>query len=128
MTRETLMMAAVLAFSIITSAHPVKAQCAPLTLTANGSSSLPVSPGSRVTFAGVLSNCATQAANVSPSFAITSNGTTLTTDTVTYVLAARENHPFRVAFEERFWCNELGTYALALDGRKRPCRAKTTRL
>ena len=94
MTRETLMMAAVLAFSIITSAHPVKAQCAPLTLTANGSSSLPVSPGSRVTFAGVLSNCATQAANVSPSFAITSNGTTLTTDTVTYV-----NHPFRVAFE-----------------------------
>jgi len=98
-TRETLMMAAVLAFSIITSAHPVKAQCAPLTLTANGSSSLSVSPGSRVTFAGVLSNCATQAANVSPSFAITSNGTTLTTDTVTYVLAARENHPFRVAFE-----------------------------
>src|SRR5437588_7065824 len=89
------MMAAVLAFSIITSAHPVKAQCAPLTLTANGSSSLSVSPGSRVTFAGVLSNCATQAANVSPSFAITSNGTTLTTDTVTIAGNGGERAPVR---------------------------------
>jgi glycogen debranching enzyme len=25
-------------------------------------------------------------------------------------------------FEERFWCEELSTYALALDGAKRPCR------
>ena len=25
-------------------------------------------------------------------------------------------------FEEAFWCDELGTYALALDGDKRPCR------
>jgi len=28
----------------------------------------------------------------------------------------------RVAFEERFWCDDLGVYALALDGAKRPCR------
>jgi glycogen debranching enzyme len=26
-----------------------------------------------------------------------------------------------VAFEERFWCDDLGVYALALDGAKRPC-------
>lgn len=25
-------------------------------------------------------------------------------------------------FEEAFWCEELGTYALALDGAKRPAR------
>ena len=25
-------------------------------------------------------------------------------------------------FERKFWCEEIGTYALALDGEKRPCR------
>ncbi|MDE2329582.1 MAG: amylo-alpha-1,6-glucosidase [Bradyrhizobium sp.] len=29
-------------------------------------------------------------------------------------------------FEEAFWCNELGTYALALDGSKEPCRVRTS--
>ncbi len=29
-------------------------------------------------------------------------------------------------FEEQFWCSELGTYALALDGRKRPCRVRAS--
>src|SRR5207244_6646104 len=28
-------------------------------------------------------------------------------------------------FERAFWCEELGTYALALDGKKRPCRVRT---
>jgi glycogen debranching enzyme len=28
----------------------------------------------------------------------------------------------RQAFLEAFWCEDLGTYALALDGRKKPCR------
>ena len=28
----------------------------------------------------------------------------------------------RAAFEDRFWCEEESTYALALDGRKQPCR------
>jgi glycogen debranching enzyme len=28
----------------------------------------------------------------------------------------------RARFEEAFWCEDLGMYALALDGRKRPCR------
>jgi glycogen debranching enzyme len=29
-------------------------------------------------------------------------------------------------FEQAFWCDDLGTYALALDGRKRPCRVRTS--
>jgi glycogen debranching enzyme len=29
-------------------------------------------------------------------------------------------------FEAAFWCPELGTYALALDGVKRPCRVRTS--
>jgi glycogen debranching enzyme len=32
----------------------------------------------------------------------------------------------RARFEEAFWCPELGTYALALDGAKRPCRVVTS--
>jgi glycogen debranching enzyme len=30
------------------------------------------------------------------------------------------------AFEEVFWCDDLGTYALALDGQKQPCRVRTS--
>jgi glycogen debranching enzyme len=29
-------------------------------------------------------------------------------------------------FEESFWCHELSTYALALDGRKQPCKVRTS--
>ncbi|MGY4297554.1 glycogen debranching enzyme [Bradyrhizobium sp. i1.4.4] len=29
-------------------------------------------------------------------------------------------------FEKAFWCEELGTYALALDGKKRPCKVRTS--
>ena len=29
-------------------------------------------------------------------------------------------------FEEAFWCPDLGTYALALDGAKRPCKVRTS--
>jgi glycogen debranching enzyme len=32
----------------------------------------------------------------------------------------------RERFEERFWSEALGTYALALDGRKRPCEVRTS--
>ncbi|HYM80990.1 MAG TPA: amylo-alpha-1,6-glucosidase [Candidatus Limnocylindria bacterium] len=32
----------------------------------------------------------------------------------------------RRRFDEAFWCEELGTYALALDGAKRPCRVRTS--
>ncbi len=29
-------------------------------------------------------------------------------------------------FEDAFWCEDLGTYALALDGAKRPCKVRTS--
>jgi glycogen debranching enzyme len=32
----------------------------------------------------------------------------------------------RRRFEEAFWCEELGTYALALDGAKRPCEVRSS--
>jgi Glycogen debranching enzyme len=32
----------------------------------------------------------------------------------------------RTQFEEHFWCSDLGTYALALDGHKKPCRVRTS--
>jgi glycogen debranching enzyme len=38
----------------------------------------------------------------------------------------REAQALRERFEEAFWSDELGTYALALDGRKRPCRVRSS--
>jgi glycogen debranching enzyme len=38
----------------------------------------------------------------------------------------RQAAALRRRFEEAFWCEELGTYALALDGAKRPCRVRTS--
>jgi glycogen debranching enzyme len=38
----------------------------------------------------------------------------------------REAENLRIRFEEAFWCDEIGTYALALDGRKRPCRVRSS--
>lgn len=32
----------------------------------------------------------------------------------------------QAAFETAFWCEDLGTYALALDGQKRPCCVRTS--
>jgi glycogen debranching enzyme len=32
----------------------------------------------------------------------------------------------RARFEEAFWCEDLRTYALALDGMKRPCRVRSS--
>ena len=32
----------------------------------------------------------------------------------------------RRQFEQHFWCEELSTYALALDGNKQPCRVRTS--
>jgi glycogen debranching enzyme len=37
-----------------------------------------------------------------------------------------EAEQLRERFEEAFWCEELGTYALALDGAKQPCRVRTS--
>jgi glycogen debranching enzyme len=38
----------------------------------------------------------------------------------------RQAEELRAAFEEQFWCEEAGTYALALDGRKRRCAVRTS--
>jgi len=32
----------------------------------------------------------------------------------------------RQRFEDSYWCEDLGTYALALDGQRRPCRVRTS--
>ena len=32
----------------------------------------------------------------------------------------------RQRFEDSYWCEDLGTYALALDGHRRPCRVRTS--
>ena len=32
----------------------------------------------------------------------------------------------RSKFEDAFWCEEIDTYAIALDGRKRPCRVRSS--
>ena len=32
----------------------------------------------------------------------------------------------RSRFDQAFWCDELGTFALALDGAKQPCRVRTS--
>jgi hypothetical protein len=38
-----------------------------------------------------------------------------------------EAEKLRVNFEEAFWCDDLSTYALALDGHKKPCRVRTSK-
>jgi glycogen debranching enzyme len=37
-----------------------------------------------------------------------------------------EAEGLRAKFEEAFWCDDLGTYALALDGQKQQCRVRTS--
>jgi glycogen debranching enzyme len=44
-------------------------------------------------------------------------------------LAARlrdEAAALRTRFQSAFWCEEIGTYAIALDGEKRPCRVASS--
>ncbi|MEK6802429.1 MAG: amylo-alpha-1,6-glucosidase [Nitrospirota bacterium] len=38
----------------------------------------------------------------------------------------RQARSLKERFEEVFWCEESSTYALALDGQKRPCQVKTS--
>jgi len=38
----------------------------------------------------------------------------------------RQAEALRARFEQAFWCEELSTYALALDADKRPCRVRTS--
>lgn len=39
---------------------------------------------------------------------------------------SRQAESLRQRFEEQFWCDDLGTYALALDGKKQLCRVRTS--
>ncbi|MDI3306892.1 MAG: glycogen debranching N-terminal domain-containing protein [Acetobacteraceae bacterium] len=41
-------------------------------------------------------------------------------------LLADRAEQLRRCFEDAFWCEDLGTYALALDGAKRPCRVRAS--
>src|SRR5262249_52295359 len=38
----------------------------------------------------------------------------------------RQAEDLRTNFERTFWCEDESTYALALDGHKRPCRVRTS--
>jgi glycogen debranching enzyme len=38
----------------------------------------------------------------------------------------RQAQTLRRRFEAAFWCEDIDTYAIALDGEKRPCRVRTT--
>jgi glycogen debranching enzyme len=38
----------------------------------------------------------------------------------------RQAELLRVRFEQAFWCEQLSSYALALDGDKKPCRVRTS--
>ncbi len=38
----------------------------------------------------------------------------------------RQAEELRVAFEAQFWCESESVYAIALDGRKRPCRIRSS--
>jgi glycogen debranching enzyme len=37
-----------------------------------------------------------------------------------------EAESLRAVFEQAFWCEDIGTYALALDGRKQPCKVRSS--
>jgi glycogen debranching enzyme len=39
---------------------------------------------------------------------------------------AHEAESLQARFEAAFWCDEIGTYALALDGKKRPCKVRSS--
>jgi glycogen debranching enzyme len=39
---------------------------------------------------------------------------------------SRQAEELRVRFEQAFWCEDLSTYVLALDGDKKPCRVRTS--
>ncbi|HLI09964.1 MAG TPA: amylo-alpha-1,6-glucosidase [Alphaproteobacteria bacterium] len=38
----------------------------------------------------------------------------------------QQGEALRERFEAAFWCEDLGTYAIALDGAKRPCRVRSS--
>src|SRR5216110_761787 len=47
-------------------------------------------------------------------------------DEATSLRLEAEAANLRETFERAFWCEELGIYALALDGKKRPCQVRAS--
>jgi glycogen debranching enzyme len=45
---------------------------------------------------------------------------------LTWATLRGEAEELRIQFNNDFWCEELGTLALALDGEKQPCRVRTS--
>ena len=98
MTRRSLWIVAALALMILVPIQPAHAQCTPLPLTVNGSSSVTLSPGSTLMIAGSISNCGTQTANIVGTLTITRNGMTLATYSNTYVVAAGQTKLVSTSF------------------------------
>ncbi|HYY73041.1 MAG TPA: hypothetical protein VE778_05560 [Candidatus Bathyarchaeia archaeon] len=107
MTRRMLWIPVVLALAIIASAPPAHAQCTPLTLTVNGSSSATVHPGDMLTVAGTVSNCGSQAANISVTLTITRSGFPLASYTKSFQLQPGQTQPESTSFRVP---NAPGTY------------------
>lgn len=107
MTRRMLWIPAILALAMIASAPLAHAQCTPLTLTVNGSSSATVHPGDMLTVAGAVSNCGSQAANISVTPTITRNGATLASYSKSFQLQPGQSQPESTSFQVP---NDPGTY------------------
>ncbi len=107
MTRRMLWIPAILALAIVASAPPAHAQCTPLTLTVNGSSSATVHPGDMLTVAGTLTNCGSQAANISVTLTITRSGVTLASYNKSFQLQPGQSQPESTSFKVP---NAPGTY------------------
>src|SRR5690606_4790845 len=39
---------------------------------------------------------------------------------------SRHAETLRTAFDDAFWCEDIGMYAMALDGRKKQCRVRSS--
>ena len=107
MIRKMLWIPAILALAIVVSAPPAHAQCTPLTLTVDGSSSATVHPGDMLTVAGTLTNCGSQAANISVTLTITRSGVTLASYTKSFQLQPGQSQPESTSFKVP---NAPGTY------------------
>lgn len=107
MIHKTLWIAALLGFAVIASASPAHAQCVPVTLTVNGSSSATVSPGSTLTVAGSVSNCGSQPAMINGTLTITRNGITLASYTKSFNLQPGQTQHLSTSFSVP---NDPGTY------------------
>jgi glycogen debranching enzyme len=74
---------------------------------------------------GPIALCEVQAYTYAARLAASGIAQALGHDDMTRTLR-EQAHALRERFHARFWCPELGLYALALDGYKEPCRVRTS--